>query len=252
MKKYLTGFCALILLMAFTIPEKAEREKEETAFAPQSKDYTGAWKLVSPSEKGSHAIRIIADGYFSVAYFDKDEKKFWGTYGGRLASVKGKMEEVIEFDSWDSKKVGTSSTLDYKVKKGQLLISNGTVTEVWEKLYEAGQSPFEGTWIISGRADEIGLVNPIERGPRKTIKIMSGNRFQWIAYNTQTKEFFGTGGGMYGASDTHYTETIEFFSRDSTRVGMSLTFNCRLDGKTWRHFGQSSTGKEIHEIWKRD
>lgn len=252
MKKYLAGFCTLLLLMGFTNPNIADKSSKAEFAAPLAKDFTGAWKLVSPSEKGTNAVRIIADGYFAVAYFDKEEKKFSGTYGGTLSNIKGKMQETIEFDTWNSNSVGTAEALEYKIKKGQLLVSNGKGVEVWEKVHEAAQSPFQGTWIISGRADEVGLINNIPRGPRKTIKIMSGNRFQWIAYNTETKEFFGTGGGMYGASEKHYTETIEFFSRDATRVGMSLTFNCRLDGKTWRHFGNSSTGKEIHEIWKRD
>ena len=43
------------------------------------------------------------------------------------------------------------------------------------------------------------------------MKILTGSRFQWIAYNTETKQFFGTGGGSYTAKNGVYTENIEFF-----------------------------------------
>ena len=81
------------------------------------------------------------------------------------------------------------------------------------------------------------------------MKILSGSRFQWIAYNTETKEFMGTGGGTYTTTNGEYTENIEFFSRDVSRVGASLSFDYRLvDGK-WNHSGLSSKGDPIHEIW---
>lgn len=59
-------------------------------------------------------------------------------------------------------------------------------------------------------------------GARKTIKILSGTRFQWAAINSETGEFFGTGGGNYTFKDGKYTENIEYFSRDASRVGASL------------------------------
>ena len=65
-------------------------------------------------------------------------------------------------------------------------------------------------------------------GPRKTMKILSGTRFQWIAYNTETKAFMGTGGGTYTTLDGKYTENIGFFSRDDSRVGASLQFDYEL------------------------
>jgi hypothetical protein len=81
------------------------------------------------------------------------------------------------------------------------------------------------------------------------MKILSGTRFQWIAYNTETKEFKGTGGGTYTTHDGEYTENIKFFSRDDTRVGASLKFNYELVDGHWHHSGLSSKGQPIHEIW---
>ena len=88
-------------------------------------------------------------------------------------------------------------------------------------------------------------------GARKTMKILSGTRFQWIAYNNETKEFFGTGGGTYTTTDGKYTETIEFFSRDNSRVGAKLEFNYALEDGQWRHSGKSSKGDPMDEVWSQ-
>lgn len=81
------------------------------------------------------------------------------------------------------------------------------------------------------------------------MKILSGTRFQWIAYNTDTKQFSGTGGGTYTTIDGVYTENIEFFSRDDSKAGVSLKFDYGLiDGK-WNHTGFSSKGEPLNEIW---
>ena len=46
--------------------------------------------------------------------------------------------------------------------------------------------------------------------PRKTMKMIAGGRFQWIAYDTSKKGFYGTGGGTFTAKDGKYIENIEF------------------------------------------
>jgi hypothetical protein len=83
------------------------------------------------------------------------------------------------------------------------------------------------------------------------VKILSGTRFQWIAINTHTKEFFGTGGGAYTFQGGTYTENIAFFSRDSSRVGASLRFNGKVEKDGWHHSGLSSSGDKIYEIWNK-
>ena len=97
-----------------------------------------------------------------------------------------------------------------------------------------------------------GIVVPIHRtGTRKTLKILSDTRFQWAAIDPGAKEFFGTGGGTYQFANGKYSEHIEFFSKDSDRVGSSLTFDGRLENGEWHHSGFSSKGDKIYEIWSR-
>ena len=81
------------------------------------------------------------------------------------------------------------------------------------------------------------------------MKILSGTRFQWIAYNTETKKFMGTGGGTYTTKNEEYIENIKFFSRNDSKAGLSLKFSYELMNGKWHHSGLSSKGDPIHEIW---
>jgi hypothetical protein len=58
-----------------------------------------------------------------------------------------------------------------------------------------------------------------------------------------------TGGGSYSTVNGKYTENIEYFSKDLTRVGMQLEFDYNLNNYRWRHKGFSSKGKPINEVW---
>ena len=107
----------------------------------------------------------------------------------------------------------------------------------------------QGAWLMSGRVRDGKEQMRDTSGARKTMKLLSGTRFQWIAYNIETKEFSGTGGGTYTTVNGKYTENIEFFSRDDSRVGASLEFDFSLVDGTWNHRGFSSKGDAMHEIW---
>ena len=107
----------------------------------------------------------------------------------------------------------------------------------------------EGAWLFSGRKRDGEIQNRDPNQPRKTMKILSGTRFQWIAYNTETGVFSGTGGGTYTANSGQYVENIDFFSRDSSRVGASLKFNYELIDGVWNHSGLNSRGEPLYEFW---
>jgi hypothetical protein len=83
------------------------------------------------------------------------------------------------------------------------------------------------------------------------LKFLKDGTFQWIAYDTESFRFSGTGGGSYSYNDGVYTEHIEFFSKDNSRVGASLNFNYKLNGDDWQHTGNNSKGEPMHEIWAK-
>ncbi len=217
-------------------------------FSFAQKELTGAWQLV-PAGANPQTVRIIEDGYFMQTMFDDVNKRFMYTLGGKLSADAGKLTETIEFNTADKMQVGSTNTCSYKVNKNKLNISCNGITSYWQRMDE-GTTPLAGTWRITARENN-GEMQPMKPGPRKTLKILSGTRFQWAAINTETKEFFGTGGGTYTFKNGKYTETIGFFSRDSTRVGMSLIFDGKVTGKQWHHSGKSSKGDPISEMWTR-
>lgn len=92
-------------------------------------------------------------------------------------------------------------------------------------------------------------MNKVTPGDRRTIKILSGGRFQWVAFNSATGDFSGTGGGTYSAVNGIYTENITFFSRDNSRVGAELSFEFGSKKRRLQHSGKSSKGDPIYEIW---
>jgi hypothetical protein len=202
------------------------------------------------------AVKIVTGSYFTIAYYDLAGKKFTGTEGGTYSLDGVNLLENIEFNSMDSTTVGSIVTLKSVMKNGKWQLS-GTkygkkINETWEKIPEerAQHSPLRGAWRITQRVDpSSGNMSAMQQGPRKTIKMMSDTRFQWIAFNTATKQFSGTGGGTYTAKDGKYTETIEFFSRDPSRVGKQLIFDFEVKGRDWLHSGTSSTGNPIKEVW---
>src|SRR5690606_688936 len=120
----------------------------------------------------------------------------------------------------------------------------------WKRIDNGKPGKLAGAWLITGRMQE-GKMSQMTPGARRTTKILSGTRFQWIAYNVETKEFSGTGGGTYTTRDGKYTENIEFFSRDNSRVGARLTFDFSLENGAWRHKGLSSKGDPIDEVWTK-
>lgn len=209
---------------------------------------TGAWQTKAGNEQ---QVLLFQDGYFTHTSFDKEGRRFLRTRGGTYAVNPGKLELRIEFDTKDKEKVGVAETYVYSLKGGQLSTTVSGKEAAWQRIDE-GKEGLSGLWEITARKGENGLT-PIHRtGTRKTVKILSGTRFQWAAIDPGTKQFMGTGGGTYSFKDGKYTENIEFFSRDSSRVGSSLSFDGKLEAGDWHHSGLSSRGEPIYEVWSRN
>ncbi|GEO06862.1 hypothetical protein AAE02nite_45260 [Adhaeribacter aerolatus] len=197
----------------------------------------------------------MVDGHFTAADYNLKDKAYIGAQGGTYTLNNGRYTENLEYFTTDSTKVGTNLAYNLSAKGNTLQLTrtqNGqNITETWERI-DAGGSALTGAWRIRERETQPGQMSVMQRGPRKTIKWLSGKRFQWAAINTETKQFFGTGGGTYTLKDGKYTENIEFFSRDSKRVGMSISFDYEVKNGDWHHRGLSTTGNKIYEIWAKE
>ena len=208
---------------------------------------TGAWNAKVGTV--DHVL-IFEDGYFSHSIFDKVNKKFIRTWGGTFTESGGQIHANVEFDTELKDNVGGHKHFSASMTGASLQLDIGTGVNTWARI-DDGNTNLAGNWRISGRMRD-GSMQPIPKAARKTLKILSSTRFQWMAINTETKEFFGTGGGTYTFKDGKYTENIEFFSRDSSRVGASLTFDGSVKDNVWTHKGLSSRGEPIHEEWSRE
>lgn len=219
----------------------------------------GAWEQI-PIEGEiepvtPNAVWIFAPDYNTMTRYDLDGKGFHSTWGGPYQQNSRKLTQKLDFATSDSSLVGQEITFRIKPKGPDAFILTGKmgenlIKESFQRI-DDGQASLTGAYRITSRMGRDGDMKAMRFGPRKTIKILSGSRFQWTAINTETKQFFGCGGGTYSFEEGVYTEKIEFFSRDSSRVGMSLSFEGLIEGDDWHHSGKSSRGRPIKEVWTR-
>ena len=216
-----------------------------------AQSFIGAWEAYHTSENGDNlkSVVIFGDGYQAIATYDLKTGKFIRAEGGTWKLEGDTMKETVEFDSKYPEKVGKEVSFKIFIDDSIMGIVGRDMT--YKRIDNGEPGKLQGAWLMSGTVKDSQEQMRDTSGPRKTMKLLSGTRFQWIAYNTETKEFIGSGGGTYTTEDGKYTENIEFFSRDDSRVGMSLKFDYGLVDGNWHHSGLSSKGDPIHEIWSK-
>ncbi len=205
---------------------------------------TGSWDAKTDTKL---TTIIASDQYLTVTDYDVVNKKFEKTWGGKYTI--GATNEIfidVEFHSSNPNIVNSSQSYNFSLKKKNLEFNE----QKFSKNEISKPNALNGLWRITARANSEGKMSEMQLGPRKTLKIMSGGYFQWFAINTQSREFFGTGGGTYQLIDGNYTEKILFFPKDNSRVGAELNFQALVKDKEWIHSGKSSKGEDIKEIWK--
>jgi hypothetical protein len=206
-----------------------------------------AFLLISPTVSGqafsftttengqSLEHRILMDeSYFVETQFTTDPNNFVKTIGGFYKKRGNGLRVSLEFNSNFSK-----DSLKFVV------IDN---LDQWKK-NSLDTLPLQGKWLMAGRVKENQERRRDTSLPRKTMKILIDGFFQWIAFNSATFSFHGSGGGRYNAENGTYTETIDFFARDNNKAGISLEFEYTQKGLDWHHKGFSSKGDPLHEIW---
>jgi len=179
--------------------------------------------------------RLIIDSeYLVVTEFNKTSGAFVKTSGGYYE---------IEGDSY---RVSLEFNSDFK--KDSIKYIELTKDNNWRNISKP-KSMLQGKWVMSGRYNNGEFRTRDTNLPRKTMKVLIDGFFQWIAFNTETFSFSGSGGGEYEAVDGKYIEKIQYFSRDDSRVGAELDFNYEVKEGDWYHSGLSSKGNPINEVW---
>ncbi|RFN57798.1 membrane or secreted protein [Marixanthomonas ophiurae] len=219
------------------------------SFGVEAQSIIGAWETLTTSENGDQlkTVVIFADGYQTSTTYNATTGDFIQTKGGTWELNGDVMTKKVEFDTKNTERVGTEESFKVVITDDEIdLVNKDIKLSIIDK---GAPGKLNGAWLMSGRIRDGETQLRDTSRPRKTMKILSGTRFQWIAYNTETKQFMGTGGGTYTTKNGEYTENIEFFSRDDSKAGLSLQFNYELIDGDWHHSGLSSKGDPIHEIW---
>ena len=209
----------------------------------------GAWERNHISEQGKNlkSIVIFSNGYQAISTYESESGKFIYSNGGTWNLKGDTMTEKVEFDTKNSDRVGSEVTFKIQITDSTLSIIGSDMK--FKKLDDGSPGDLNGAWLMSGRVKDGKKQLRKTNGPRKTMKLLSGKRFQWIAYNTESKKFMGTGGGTYTTKNGVYSEKIEFFSRDNSKPGLTLKFDYEITNNEWNHKGLSSKGDPLHEIW---
>lgn len=192
-----------------------------------------SFKSLQNGLKIEHRI-LMDDKYIVETQFTSNPNQFLKTIGGFYKKMGNEIIVKLEFNSNFSKDSLKTISISDKSK--------------WKKI-SGLTSLLEGKWLMSGRVRGKTERRRDTNQPRKTMKILVDGYFQWIAFNTNTFSFMGTGGGSYTAENGTYKEKIDYFSRDNKKVGISLSFSYSKKGQDWHHKGFSSKGDPIHEIW---
>lgn len=203
---------------------------------------------VSDTGNERHELKIDGD-YMIYNIYKTSPATFIKTVGGFFTTDSDVLKVTLEFNSDYEKDKLKQLEIPFTIDN-ELLTLNDEPSLVFLKL-ESLQQDLDGQWLFATRGPDTGQERRGEENPRKTLKFLMDGHFQWIAYHTETMRFSGTGGGSYTAENGVYTENIEFFSRDNSRVGASLNFNYEIKGNDWHHTGKNSKGEPMYEIWAK-
>ena len=223
----------VVFLTVFSLP----------IFAQNTNDISGAWHV---NDSGTEHLVLFQDGYVTHTVYD--DNRFIMSHGGAYTVNDQEIKILVQFNSYDKTEVGKTLLINFDQSGDGISLDHNGEGGYFTRIDDA-VAPLAGVWQITDRMEDGKLV-PIQRsGTRKTLKILTGTRFQWIAIDPAVALFAGTGGGTYSFKDGKYIENIEYFSRDDSRVGASLHFDAKLEDGKWHHSGLSSKGDNIYEVW---
>jgi hypothetical protein len=200
---------------------------------------TGAWHEQQEDEE---AVIIFTHDYLVVAEFNQINTAFTYGGGGNFSEKKpGQLIVEIDFSSRkkESDLIGTKGALIYSISGEKMTITMNDSTKRLVTRVDDGSGELAGTWRMSAGMNN-GRMEPVPNGPVKTIKVLSGKRFQWVSYNEETNEFIGSGGGTYTYNAGKYTEHIEFYAKDSYKIGTSMAFDATINQNVWTNKGSTS------------
>lgn len=222
------------------------------AFISQStlcQNLDGSWELLQKNGKSvsENTIRIYEGDYFMEASKEGDYK-VTNAKGGRYTQTSSDYSEEYDFNTSEENLIHTAKKFKISVNKDTLQLNAGNQSSTWLRISSA-INKLSGIWVLKGTKENGKLTFELPKD-QICLKIVSGDKFQWVTFNPETGELVATGGGASYAQYNVYLENIDFFSKDEIMVGASLSFEYQLENGQWYHRGTSSEGKPLYEIWE--
>lgn len=232
----------------------------------------GAWKLqeVDGEKVSEHVIQLFSDQFYTFSEYDPATGDFIKAGGGTYILENFRLQKFIEIDSDNPEMSNTSKIYRFLFLEDDVVkltsMKDSSKYEVWKRIDTAAHKEMAKCWRIHKKQDEgDDDWRVIEYAPRKTIKMLTDNYYQVLAFNKKTGEFVGSSGGTWTKTPTDffvgatggvttkkrgkYVENIEFFSKNSDNVGRSIEFDIKMDEGLWSHTGRQTDGKALLEIW---
>ena len=130
-------------------------------------------------------FRVILDNeYIVISKFETGSGKFISTIGGYYET--GEFLNLNE-DVFDVN-LEFNSNYDQDSIKSLSIVK----TSKWKNISKENNT-LKGKWVMSGRYNNGEFRTRNTALPRKTMKVLIGGFFQWIAFNTETFKFSGSG-----------------------------------------------------------
>jgi len=226
------------------------------SFNTNAQILNGAWRLLEQNDQPvkHEAIKLYSNSYFTYSEYDKDTGQFIRAKGGRYTLNNLSYKEHLEIDSNDPLYSGTTMEYVVSLSGSEMTVTNLNTgdQQKWQKFDDADNYQMAFCWRIHKKKDKANEDwRTITYAPRKTLKLLTNNRYQVLALNSTTGQFVGSSGGTWSSDGDTYVEHIEFFSKDQSNVGKSLKFQRTFEDGLWLHTGKTTKHDLMMEKWQR-
>lgn len=231
--------------------------------APSSEDeLEGAWRMVqnrgqAMSDLNLDMVKILVDGHFMFAFFNKDDQSFFSCGGGKYSYAEGTYTESILFHTIDPSLVGRDLPFDAKLSEGNWYhtgaIDGAEMNEVFERIEGEEAAQLMGAWHVHARGTSESSLRKVKAKRVQTWKLIAGDRYSWATFSPKKGDLLSCGGGAVVMEGDWCREEIEYDSVDSTMVGKVLAYQGLPNEDHWLVKPPSTRGNLADEViqWKR-
>lgn len=233
------GFLGSLLLLSFfsvsftSAPPSALSED----------DLEGAWRMVlnrdqAMSDLKIDMVKILVDGHFMFAFYNKDQQSFYSCGGGNYQVDNGVYTESILFHTIDPNLVGQTLSFEAEMIEGKWhqtgAINGAELHEVYQRIEGTSASELMGAWHIAATGPDDHSLRQVKKRQAQTWKLIAGDRYSWATFSPKKGELLSCGGGTITQEESWCRESIEYDSIDSTMVGKVMAYEGLPESDTWR------------------